>query len=393
VGAKFKFAGEEALWADGITVSGTTFFDRVKSDGILRLLQANLKQGFSIRNAKFDPTGECGDCLGEDTLIRRELDGTACGIYAPSVTIGGTFAWAEVAKAAGAKRNPFWLYLPGGRADELEDDQSSWTALDRFEITDFVPARLPNLTDQRRLSQIDREYAILNGGYISNWILGLRGFWRALQDPEDKAADITYAAARFRPQPYIQLARTLRAAGYDTAAKDVLVHLERNRTRYSELDYGRQLWRWLLDATLRYGYAPFRPVIILLVWALACSVIFQTAYDNGRIVSIKELQATSSGQGTSSQRGPSISFAPLIYAIDTLVPIVDLNQKKNWIVNPLSRHQEAPELASWASSPSRVFDFLPQGTGAVIVFNTFFGWLMTTLFAAGISGLLRTRDA
>jgi len=393
VGAKFKFAGEEALEADGITVSGTTFLDRVKSDGILRLLQANLKQGLSIRGARFNPTVACRNCFGQNTLIRRELDGTACGIYAPSVTVGGTFTWTEVVKAGGTKRNPFWLYLPGGRADEFEDDQRSWTALGRFEITDFVPARLPTLTDQRRLPRIDREYAMLNGGFIGNWILGLRAFWRALREPEDRAPDITYAAARFRPQPYIQLARTLRAAGYDTDAKDVLVHLERNRTRYSELDPGRQLWRWLLDATLRYGYSPFRPVIILLVWALACSVIFQTAYDNGKIISIKELQATSSAQSSSLPRGPSISFNPLIYAIDTLVPIVDLNQKKNWIVNPLSPDQETPEQASWASSPGRVWAFLPQGTGAVIVFNTFFGWLMTTLFAAGISGLLRTRDA
>jgi hypothetical protein len=122
-------------------------------------------------------------------------------------------------------------------------------------------------------------------------------------------------------------------------------------------------------------------------------VIFQTAYDNGKIISIKELQATSSAQSSSLPRGPSISFNPLIYAIDTLVPIVDLNQKKNWIVNPLSPDQETPEPASWADSPGRVWAFLPQGTGLVIVFNTFFGWLMTTLFAAGISGLLRTRDA
>jgi hypothetical protein len=26
----------------------------------------------------------------------------------------------------------------------------------------------------------------------------------------------------------------------------------------------------------------------------------------------------------------------------------------------------------------------------LLVFNTFFGWLMTTLFAAGVSGLLQT---
>ena len=28
--------------------------------------------------------------------------------------------------------------------------------------------------------------------------------------------------------------------------------------------------------------------------------------------------------------------------------------------------------------------------GALLMFNTFFGWLMTTLFVAGVSGLIRT---
>jgi hypothetical protein len=380
----FQLAGEEALSADGITVSGTTFFDCLKTDGILRLLQANLKQGFSVRDAIFDPTAQCRNCFGADTPIRRELGGPVCGIYAPCATIGGEFAWKRVTKQLGTTRNPFWLHLAGTKAEELEDDETSWAAPDRFEITDFAPVRLGKITDGWRLKQLDRQYAILNGCFLKNWALGIGVFFAR------RASVFTKAAERFRPQPYIQLARSMRAAGYDTTAKDVLVHLERNRTRYSDYDAGRQFWRWLLDATIRYGYSPFKPVGILLVWAFVCSWIFQTAFDNGRIVSIKELQATSSSG--SSPRSPGISFNPLIYAIDTLVPIVDLNQKKNWIVNPLSRDPEVPQPADWWSSPGRIWDFLPQGTGALIVFNTFFGWLMTSLFVAGVSGLLRTRD-
>jgi hypothetical protein len=34
---------------------------------------------------------------------------------------------------------------------------------------------------------------------------------------------------------------------------------------------------------------------------------------------------------------PRIQFNAAVFAVDTLVPIVDLNQKKNWVVDPLSR--------------------------------------------------------
>ena len=59
-------------------------------------------------------------------------------------------------------------------------------------------------------------------------------------------------------------------------------------------------------------------------------------------------------------------FRAPVYAVDTLVPIVDLQQKKNWLL----------KTPNWKLE-------------SLLIFNTFFGWLMTTLFAAGVTGLLR----
>lgn len=86
-------------------------------------------------------------------------------------------------------------------------------------------------------------------------------------------------------------------------------------------------------------------------------------------------------------------FNSLIFAIDALLPIVDFNQKKDWTVNPISSsgaHDPAGSIGAfkafcwvWRQIPER---WAP----ALLIFNTFFGWLMTTLFVAGISGLIRT---
>jgi hypothetical protein len=84
-------------------------------------------------------------------------------------------------------------------------------------------------------------------------------------------------------------------------------------------------------------------------------------------------------------------FNALLYSVDTLLPIVDFNQKKSWTVETIGDAPKLPPPApiSYAESFDQVWYSLPRpGASLLLVVNTFFGWLMTTLFAAGISGLL-----
>jgi hypothetical protein len=415
----FEFPGEVALWADGIIVSATMYLDSAETDGILRFSQAALKLGLSAEKVVFNPSQRYRGWFKDASQF--DLGEKACGIYAPDAAIGGVFSWREIRKIsqAGAEGNPCWLHLSGAKIDVMRDDPGSWNELDRFDITDCNYERLSDEKSSEatdwRLQQLDREYAILNGSPLQNWTLGWRAFWGALlmqaikllqlsnldlaayvagELERHRAKQIEEAGRRFKPQPYLQLARTLSAAGHQNSAKKVLTHLERNRTRYSGYWAPRQLWQWILDATLQYGYSPFRPVLILTAWAVVCSLLFQIAFDSEHIVSIRERQFVFGVQGAPIPKSAQVRFNPVIYAIDTLVPIVDLNQKKNWIVDPLSSHShEQPNpRASWSDSVRGILDSLPHLTGGLIVFNTFFGWLMTTLFAAGVTGLLRAKE-
>jgi hypothetical protein len=92
---------------------------------------------------------------------------------------------------------------------------------------------------------------------------------------------------------------------------------------------------------------------------------------------------------------PRIAFNAIIYSIDTLVPIVDLNQKKNWTIASLSSHAREPAgFFGWRGEMRSVWRTLPNRLlGNLLIFNTFFGWLMTTFIAAGVSGLLRIGNA
>ena len=193
--------------------------------------------------------------------------------------------------------------------------------------------------------------------------------------------DFDELVKRFKPQPYIQLATTFRAAGFEAAARRTLTRLERNKTRYSDIRSFLRLWRWMLDVLMRYGYSPFRPVLILLTWAAVSAAVFHNAHEQKQIVATRENRSSdaydqkqivasrenqSSPTASNQDPDPITAFNAIVYAVDTLVPIVDLNQKKNWTFKSLS------------------------ASDILLIFNTFFGWLMTTVFAAGVAGLLRT---
>ena len=389
--AEFDFSGEEPLIADGIVVEGTTFFEKSTSNGTLRFVLANLKQGFYLSEAKFETGGGCRSWTEkEDSAAALELGGPSCGIYAPNAQISGTFLWEKVEKTTDGnlKPNSFSLFILGAKADRIEDDEMSWSALDLFEVMGCEYGSFVKLSDadtKWRLRELDRQYAKINimsgkPDLALAWMrirrrLSCRLSPKELESISDQLDD---TVRKFKPQPYVELAKTFRAAGYEAAARNVLVRLERNKTRCSGFAFWHQFWRYSLDIFLRYGYAPFRPVVYVLLWAIVSAVVFHNGYGAEQILPSKDNQA---GEMSTSKLipplvnptpDPPVAFNSIVYAVDTLVPIVDLNQKKNWTIS----------TARAGTS----------GLALLLIFNTFFGWLMTTLFAAGVTGLLRTGE-
>ena len=349
------FPGQESLTWDSATIGGEAFFEGIRTTGIIRLAQASFAQGLRIHGISFE-RNHAPQFLDDEYAAGDDLGGVACGVYAPNMLVGGTFYWKNVtASEVNPSRIPCWLFLFGAKCTSIEDDIASWKTLDRFDINGFVYNLPSPPTDiDVRLIEIDRQY-----------------------DTE-----------RFRPQPYMQLARAARDAGYETAANDAIVQMERVRTRRSDFALPKVFWRLFLDIALRYGFAPYRPIIILTMWAVISSFVFSHAYKNKEIV-----RAESAATASATTRS-TVPFNSLLFAIDTLVPIVDFNQKKQWVVTPASR-TELPHLSqqvdhSWTSSLSALTEEFPNTSARLfLVFNTFFGWTMTTLFAASVAGLLR----
>jgi hypothetical protein len=404
-GAFFHSPGGEAFCGDGMTVDGTVFLTAggdtpFRSNGVLRYVLAKIGQSFYVRDAVFEAAAPLPKWLHDSELLVRELDGPACGLLATEAAVSGTFEWKGITGQRGANAYPFRLDIAAARADIVDDDLASWMQLDRFDVNDCEFRSMSRLFDrsesdgwlsdlgdyvEARLRLLDCEYAAFNRTCRE---FALHHGMTAPPLYHAPIGDISsqQAVDRFKPQPYMQLARVLHRFGLDAAAEDVLVHLEQNRTRYSGYGVMWKLWRRCLQLGLRYGYNTKRPVLILAVWAVFSALIFESSYSAGRIV------PTASNVIATPAPHPRVQFNALIFAVDTLVPIVSLNQKQNWVVDPLSRNPNEGRgrklgffeslYPLWRTSPDRPAALL-------VIFNTFFGWLLTTLFAAGVSGLLR----
>jgi hypothetical protein len=106
----------------------------------------------------------------------------------------------------------------------------------------------------------------------------------------------------YQPQPYEQLAAYYRRVGHDEQARTVL--LAKQRHRRQRLQLPARAWGHLQDTAIGYGYRPVRAfgwLILLLA--------FTTAY-----FTVSPPQAAAPGNP---------QFQPLIYAFDTVIPVVN----------------------------------------------------------------------
>jgi hypothetical protein len=187
--------------------------------------------------------------------------------------------------------------------------------------------------------------------------------------------------------PYEQAARVFREHGYTSAAETILIA---QRSQARELITGRAggLRRALdrgFGASVAYGYRPGR-VLWLLVVLLglviaslevpAPQATLRATTDSGVVYTTRgplipgvSPQSERAPSGDACGGGSVRCFSPVLYAIDTVVPLVSLDQR-----------------ATWYPDPS-----VPQGTLMQWWLNlaTILGWLLSSIFALSLARLAR----
>ena len=212
----------------------------------------------------------------------------------------------------------------------------------------------------------------------------------------DQAARCVWLSRQtvFDSGPYEQAARVFRQHGYTAEAEQILIAQRRHARQVSRS--GATWPRRAIDAvyaTIGYGYRPARvlwllaALLVLVAVSLevpAAQATLRATNGNGAVYTTSGLLTTAAGAtASSSETSPSPStsadpcgdgevrcFSPVLYAIDTVVPLISLDQRSTWYPDP---HVSGGELMLWWLNLA-----------------TLLGWLLSSIFVLSLARLSRS---
>jgi hypothetical protein len=323
-----------ALSAAGMKVGGdVSLGDCLIASGAISLVLARLSGSLHLT-----PERLAGDQKDADQRKEVSLD-------ASRAQVTGTLDWAPAEQVRGQ------VNLEGATVGELKDDWSGnrrdtgyWPDDGRLRLDGFTYDRLagqPQASVDQRLDWICGQYQTSAKG----------------------------SAAGFATQPYEHLAALYRRAGQDTEARKVAIARRRDLRKYGDLSRYRKFGNWFLDNTIRYGYQAWRAAVLLVIAFAAFWIISVLAQNRHVIVPVGDLVGVHPVPVATHCTSSYPCFYPFGYAIDVVVPIVNVHQADNWGMDG-----HAPWGWAWV---------------AVTWLMTGLGWALVTLLVAGYTGLVR----
>ena len=194
-----------------------------------------------------------------------------------------------------------------------------------------------------------------------------RGKWLHRQ-PSDK----------FLPQPYEQLAATLRKMGHERNAR--LVMIQRNRDQAPFTRFLGQRWWWynFFGRAIGYGYAPWRAFVGSVLMIVLGWFLFAFGFSHDLISPTKESAYEKNSRKLTDDYPV---FTPLVYSVESFIPLLKLDQSANWMPN--ANHGSQVSLWRWQVTTGGLLRWY-------LWFHIIAGWVLTTLWVGAVTGLVKS---
>jgi hypothetical protein len=404
-GGAFKNPGKAALNADGADVKGSVFLhDGFSAEGAVRLVGGQIGGNLDCRSGTFKNLG--GDALSADGAgVKRNVflrdgfsaegtvglrgaqiggdivcpDGTfknpgKDAISADGANVRGTVFLNEGFSAEGTVRllgaqiggN---LHCNGGRFSEVKAQN---TAIRGTLFWLGVEATSLDLTNASVGSLIDDEKSWLGNGklFLDGFVYG----HISRHSPRDAKTRLRWLKRQepFTPKPYRQLAKVLRETGDDSGARKVLFEMERRRRQAEDRSWHARLWGRVLKWTIGYDFYSWWALGWLVVLTVVGWGLFRQGYFSRAMTPTdKDAYCFFRKQG----RPPDYyqRFTASVYSLENSLPFVNLGQKDHWTPDPNPQvSRRMPGFLGW-------FRWV----------QVLLGWLLATLFVAGVTGVVR----
>lgn len=385
-----------SLFADALSVGGTVDLSECDLDGGIWLRGAKLGGRLDLADTKIRNQGrpalslslaQIAGTVRADRLVAQGLIEMNRARIEGRVTLSeANLLWfgSWPANRRGSALEMISTFVGGGMLFD-------WESAEPF--VDLVDSRTPALADVPQnwpSGGMDwagfryERFAGRGDAPTNHWASSERITQLRKQNPLDLGV-YKHAADLFRSHGYSREADEIVVAGQREARKELQLTACRSRAR----TWPALAWDWVFDKSVRYGLRPSRAlvgmfVLILLVWATVFPS-YSARNSSLRAASQDDRVYVPSGQlGNSSSKGTVVDgatgcddgrvrcFSPHLFAIDTVVPILDLGQARTWYVNPIGIGGLL--LQVWIATASIL------------------GWVLSTLFALSFSRLGERRS-
>ena len=387
-GQMINFSGSylPGLQADRLTTTGSVFLRQgFEAAGAVRLLGAKIGGNLECSGGKFLGKDEDGDTLIADRL-------TTAG----SVFLNDDFEAAGTVRLLGAKIGGDLYCVAGkfsghGTAFHLQTAKVTggflWRDLPAPPkgLVNLEAAEVGILVDDPK-SWPEKGRLILDGFRYGRIAAGLTDY-ASRRDWLERQRHV-HLTSDFKPQPFEQLAQVLRKMGHTEDAKRIAM-LKQRKQRWANLirnPANPVRWFWfsmslIFEAVVGFGYRPFRALLLALGFIAIGYFVFDAAYEVRAMVPNNPSLLKSEWKAALLTANPYDSFLssvpdfqpfdPLVYSIDTFVPLVTLHQEKHWIPQPDGNESAWPLV--------RLYLWI----------HIAIGWIITALAAASLTGVVK----
>jgi hypothetical protein len=375
--------GIGSLMADRINVGGGVFLrNAFLSDGAIRLTGSQIRGDLDCQGATLNnPGGQAlaaenirvgsnvflrGDfnARGAVILFGAQIEGSldcrhgAFGlINLQTATIKGLFRWTDIHISESTK-----LDLRDASASAIQDEETSWPKKGNLSLNGFSYVGISEGPRDARTRL--------------NWL-----------DRVDK----------FAPQPYRQLAEALHDAGDDRGAREVLFEMEHRRRKEEDHNWFSRSWSMILRRTIGYGQMSWWALAWLLGLTMAGSALFGLGYLGGAVApNDKDAYQCFEQDGYPPAYYPH--FNPIAYSLEHSFPLVNLGVKEKWAPD-MGGPSKAAAL-HWTVFRTRhdiafrgfhmFWLSFPALLRVCLWLQILLGWVLATLFVAGLTGIVKS---